>query len=85
MTTHRLLHWNEREGTGFLDLDFRTNNTAIIVDVENDASVEESGARAVHFEVRDNGTLAVLCYPRDREDPIVVTLNADGTYEVSDE
>ena len=77
----RLNHWDSRN-PGFLDLAMLQTSDQIDFAVQNDADDDNTG-RAVVLEVRDDGTLAVLCYPRDRDEPVTVLLSADGGFAIA--
>lgn len=86
MSTHRLLHWNVPIQNEFLDVDVQIDWKQVRINVENDnAEADDGQSRSVILEVRDNGALAVMCYRRDEDEPVVVILKSDGTYEVCDE
>lgn len=71
-----LRHW-DFERIELLSLKTVTTESHLDISVQGDEDNENTG-RAVVLEVRDNGTLAVLCYPRDRDDPVTILLPVDG-------
>ena len=71
--SHLLHHWdNERPERLSLQIDVEEE----FVDVTE--KLAGMNGRAVRIELRDDHTLAVMCYALDQDEPVIVLLPATG-------